>query len=201
MSLQLAVIWAISFIVAAIPLHRLIPLGSRWIQDQAATLDRPRFKAHHVMAVRSVGGVVVLTVLKGAMAGWLLNAYCRADWTALVMVAVVVIAHSWSIFSDAESPSTFWIWIGLWAVLSPGLILVFVAVTALAAVVLNVGVLAVCVGVAVSVYGAVSMAILPPSAPVVLAGIVAVLGGQDLLRFGSDFGDSPTFFGAFRRRP
>lgn len=201
MSIQLALIWALSFVLAAIPLHRIVPLVAGWIQDQTRTLDRPRFRAQHVLAVRSVFIVTGLFIAKGALAGWVILNYFRPDWTALVTLGLVLIAHGWSIFSDIESPSTFWVWVGFWLVVSPGLALVFFLVMGGAALALNVFSLALCVSVAVTLYMAAPLSVLPAAAPLVLTLIIGLLSIDDAFRIADDSGDSPTFFGAFRRRP
>lgn len=123
--------------------------------------------------------------------------YAMPDWAQATTVAIVIIGHSWTIFSD-DHPSPFWVLIGIFLAMSPPLMFIFLGTFGLASLLLNLPHLAVVLSAAVAAYCAVSAGTLPSMGLPVIVGITLLTVAPRLAEMFDDL--PPTLWGLFVKR-
>lgn len=190
-------IWVALFVGASVPLNRLLPWIAGSLQELDSTLDKPRSKAIRGWSPIVSGWVIVLSVFKGWLAWTIASGYGMPDWAQSTTLAVVIVGHSWTIFSD-DHPTPFWVLIGVFLAMSPPLMLLFLGAFGLTSLLLNLPHLAIVLSVAITAYSAMSAGTLPSIGLPVIIGITLLTVTPKIAEMFDDL--PPTLWGLFVKR-
>ncbi|NBV84223.1 hypothetical protein EBR57_08925 [bacterium] len=191
------VVWVALFVGAAIPLNRLLPWMSRALVELDSTLEKPRTKATRTWSPIVSIWVILLSIGKGWLAWTIAATFNMPEWAQATTIAVVIIGHSWTIFSD-DHPSPFWVLIGLFLALSPLITGLFLGTFCVISMLLNLPHLAIVFAVGIAAYSAVDASLLPSLALPVLVGITVLTVAPRLSQMFDDL--PPTLWGLFIQR-
>jgi glycerol-3-phosphate acyltransferase PlsY len=193
------VMWLALFVGAAIPLNRILPWVSQRLVELDSTLDKPRLNTSRIYAPMISIWVILLSIGKGWLA-WELSStfYGVADWVQPATLAIAIIGHSWTIFSD-DHPSPFWVILGIFLSISYPIGLIFLAAFLVLSLVFNLPHLAIVLAVVAGAYEATSAGLISPIGLPVLIGITILTVMPQLTRLFDDV--PPTLWGLFVKRP
>ena len=190
--------WILLFIGAAIPLDRLLPWIAAQLRTLDSTLDKPKPLAIHHPAPSVLALVVLLTILKG-WAAWTLGLYFIGnEWGAGISVGVAVVGHTWSVFSEGNHPSPFWVLFGALSAINIGTAFMFIAAVLGMTILTNIS----CLGLIGATILIVVMGGLPgldSTVSVSIIGATIVASLPHLIEVLSN--DPPTLFRQFQKRP
>ncbi len=191
--------WLLLFVGAAIPLHRILPWMATRLRELDSTLHKPKSRVVKAVAPIVSVWIIGLSMFKGWAAWWVVTTLGLSDWALAITLAIVVVGHSWTIFSDGDHPSPFWVLSGILLAISPALALIYVGVFIAAILIFNLPHLAVVLALMGALFEGVSSGKVPTVALPVVAGITFITLSPKLALVLDDV-PPPTLWGLFIRR-
>ncbi|NDC82591.1 hypothetical protein EB093_02865 [bacterium] len=190
--------WAALFLGAAVPFNRLLPWVTTRLEDLSATLDIPKTRCQKYPDTWVSIWVAAFSILKGLVASYIATTNYLPDWAQIVTLSIVVIGHSWTIFSPGSRPSPFWVIVGIFLFFDPWIAILFLGLFGLGTILINVPALAMILSTGVTATFLTSDHLVPDIFIPAFLGVLSVTLSAQLVALFDDI--PPTLWGLFVQR-